>query len=142
MNTRRDFLRMTATATAACLFTRSLAHAADAPDAKPQAATGEMLTRKIPATGEVVPAMGFGTYAAMMTDDTSEATINAKAELLKAFYDAGGRVVDTAPSYGNAEEVIGLISTKLGLNDKVFVCTKVLERDGGAEAGIKSFERS
>jgi diketogulonate reductase-like aldo/keto reductase len=38
--------------------------------------------------------------------------------------------------------MIGLTSTKLGLNDKLFITTKVLERDGGAEAGVKSFERS
>lgn len=143
MNTRRDFLRLTAAATAACLFANSFTRAAEAPDTKPQAATGGMLTRKIPATGEVLPGMGFGTYAAMMTDgDTSEATINAKAEVLKAFYGAGGRVVDTAPSYGNAEEIIGITSSKLGLNDKLFITTKVLERSGGVAAGIESFERS
>ena len=149
MTTRRDFLRLGAGATAACLFAESLARGADAPvapgardaaGAKPQA--GEMLTRKIPSSGEVLPAVGFGTYAAMMTDNMSEATINGKAEVLKAFYDAGGRVVDTAPSYGNAEQVIGITSTKLGLNEKLFITTKVLERGGGAALGIKSFERS
>ena len=101
-----------------------------------------MLTRKIQSSGEVLPAVGFGTYAAMMTEDMSEETLNGKADLLKAFYDAGGRVVDTASSYGNAEQVIGITSTKLGLNDKIFITTKVLEKGGGAEAGIKSFERS
>src|SRR5829696_4775069 len=138
MKTRRDFLKFTVGATTACLFTNHLVRAADAPDAKAQAITGAILTRKIPATGEVLPVMGFGTYAAMMTEDTSEATIAAKADVLKAFFDAGGRVVDTAPSYGNAEEMIGLTSTKLALNDKIFISTKVLERTGGAEAGIKS----
>ena len=86
--------------------------------------------------------MGFGTYAALMTDDTSEPTLAPLAEVMKTFYDMGGRVVDTAPSYGNAEEVAGILSTKLGLNDKLFFATKVLERGGGAEAGIKSYERS
>jgi diketogulonate reductase-like aldo/keto reductase len=138
MNTRRGFLRLTATATAAC----ALGSIADFAWGQEDAKSGEMITRKIPASGEVLPAMGFGTYAAMMADDTSEATVAAKADVLKAFYDAGGRVVDTAPSYGNAEEMIGITSTKLGLNDKIFITTKVLERSGGAEAGVKSFERS
>ena len=35
-------------------------------------------------------------------------------------------------SYGNAEEMTGLTSTKLGLNDKLFITTKVLERDAPA----------
>ncbi len=140
---RREVLALTAGATAACLLTRDLVHAADAPDAKAQASADGTITRKIPSTGEVLPAMGFGTYAAMMTDgDMSEATVAAKAEVLKTFYDLGGRLVDTAPSYGNAEEMIGITSTKLGLNDKICLATKVLERSGGAEAGIKSFERS
>jgi diketogulonate reductase-like aldo/keto reductase len=142
MSSRRDFLRATATITAAAALASPVAPLFAQEAAKPQADSDAMLTRKIPATGEVLPAMGFGTYAAMMTDDTGEATIAAKAELLKAFYDAGGRVVDTAPSYGNAEEVIGITSTMLGLNDKIFITTKVLEREGGAEAGVKSFERS
>jgi diketogulonate reductase-like aldo/keto reductase len=142
MKTRRDILRYGATVTAACLFTKSVARSADAPEsgAKPQA--DAILTRKIPSTGETLPAVGFGTFAAMMTNDVSDATIAAKAQVLKTFYDAGGRVVDTAPSYGNAEEVIGITSMKLGLNDKIFLTTKVLERDGGAEAGIQSFDRS
>jgi diketogulonate reductase-like aldo/keto reductase len=149
MTTRREFLRHSATVTAACLFAESLARGADAPahvgdasDAKAQATISAILTRKIPSSGEVLPAVGFGTFAAMMTKDMSDATIAAKANVLKTFYDAGGRLVDTAPSYDNAEEVIGITSSKLGLNDKIFITTKVLERDGGAEAGIKSFERS
>ena len=142
MTTRRDFLRTTATLTAACAFASVARRAAAQDAAQPGAAAETMLTRKIPTTGEVLPAMGFGTYAAMMTDDTSEATVTAKAQVLKTFYDLGGRVVDTAPSYGNAEEIVGLTSTKLGLNDELFITTKVLERGGGAEAGVKSFERS
>jgi diketogulonate reductase-like aldo/keto reductase len=136
MMNRRDFLRASAGATAACAFASavSVSRAQEKPDA--------MLTRKVPSTGEVLPAVGFGTYAAMMTNDRSEASITAKAELLKTFYDAGGRVVDTAPSYGNAEEMIGLASAKLALNDKIFLATKILEEEGGAEAGVKSFERS
>ncbi|HEV2292649.1 MAG TPA: aldo/keto reductase [Tepidisphaeraceae bacterium] len=136
---RRAFLAGATTLTAAVAariaFTRASVSAAEA-DGK------TILTRKIPSTGEVVPAIGFGTYAALMTDDTSDTTMNARAQVLKIFYDAGGRIVDTAPSYGNAEEVLGIISTKLGLNDKLFIATKVLERDGGAEAGIQSFQRS
>ncbi|MEA2736398.1 MAG: hypothetical protein QOE14_2849, partial [Humisphaera sp.] len=102
MISRRKILTVTAGATAAYLFTNSLARGADAPDAKPQPKPGDMLTRKVPSTGEVLPVMGFGTYAAMMTKDMADATINGKADVLKAFYDAGGRVVDTAPSYDNA----------------------------------------
>jgi aryl-alcohol dehydrogenase-like predicted oxidoreductase len=58
---------------------------------------------------------------------------------LQAFFDAGGRVVDTAPSYGTAEQVVGVLSQKLALNDKLFFATKVLEHNEAD--GIRSFER-
>src|SRR3954471_18265937 len=101
-----------------------------------------MLTRAIPSSGEKLPVIGLGTFRGMMTNDLNEETLAPLAEVLKSFYEAGGRVVDTAPSYGNAEEVIGILTPRLGLNEKFFFATKVLERGGGEAAGIKSYERS
>jgi len=63
MTTRRDFLRRGAGATAACLVAAHVVHGADAP-ASPAADSTAFLTRKIPSTGEILPAVGFGTYAA------------------------------------------------------------------------------
>jgi diketogulonate reductase-like aldo/keto reductase len=42
--------------------------------------------------------------------------------------------------YGRAEEVIGELTTALGIQDKIFLATKVWTR--GKENGIKSMERS
>jgi len=52
----------------------------------------------------------------------------------------GGRVIDTSPMYGRAEDVIGELTAALGIRDKVFLATKVWTR--GRENGIKSMERS
>jgi diketogulonate reductase-like aldo/keto reductase len=75
-----------------------------------------------------------------MPREISEQTLAPLAEVLKTFFDAGGRVVDTAPSYGTAETVVGLLSTRLGINEKLFLATKVLEH--GEAAGIASMQRS
>ncbi|MGQ0640534.1 MAG: aldo/keto reductase [Gemmatimonadaceae bacterium] len=61
-------------------------------------------------------------------------------ETLKAFLDAGGTVVDTAPSYGNSESVLGTLIAELGARDKVFLATKVGRE--GKEAGIQSLNAS
>jgi len=99
-----------------------------------------MLTRKIPSTGESIPVVGLGTWNALNPEKLDEPSLKPLEEVIRVFYDAGGRVIDTAPSYGSAEEVTGLLTSRMGLSDKVFIATKVLER--GAEAGKGSFDRS
>ena len=45
---------------------------------------------------------------------------------------AGGSLVDTASSYGTSEEVIGAIASGTPLRDKLFIATKLEERQGPA----------
>ncbi len=58
------------------------------------------------------------------------------AELVKG----GGSLVDTAPSYGAAEERIGILLEQLGIRDRIFLATKA--RVDGAAGTIASFEQS
>jgi aryl-alcohol dehydrogenase-like predicted oxidoreductase len=58
----------------------------------------------------------------------------ACTEVLRALNEQGGALVDTAPSYGSAESVIGDILVQTTLRGRVFLATK-LERYGeGGEA--------
>src|SRR5690606_13113709 len=41
------------------------------------------------------------------------------------FAELGGKVIDTAPSYGRAEETIGRLADELGVRDKLYLATKV-----------------
>lgn len=83
---------------------------------------GELLTRAIPSSGEVLPAVGLGT--AQVFDSNDEATRQKAAAVLQALIANGGRVVDTASTYGNAEIVLGDAIAAAGLRDKVFIATK------------------
>src|SRR5206468_332664 len=56
------------------------------------------------------------------------------------FFDLGGRVVDSSPMYGKAEQVTGDLSTKLKINPQLFIATKVWSR--GREAGIRQMQSS
>ena len=61
-----------------------------------------MLTRAIPRTGEAMPVVGLGT-AAGFEAGADDATKRAQlAAVLQALVAGGGKLVDTASSYGSA----------------------------------------
>jgi diketogulonate reductase-like aldo/keto reductase len=98
-----------------------------------------MLTRIIPSSGEKLPVIGLGTWRAFDVDLTADVRRQSE-EVLSLFVKLGGRVVDSSPMYGRAEEVIGDLTSSLGMRDKLFLATKVWTR--GKESGIQSMERS
>jgi aryl-alcohol dehydrogenase-like predicted oxidoreductase len=131
--TRRDATRLIgASAAGLCL-------PVPASRAQAKAESSKMLTRAIPSTGEKLPVIGLGTWRAFDVELTSD---NRKqlGDVLSLFVKLGGRVIDTSPMYGRAEEVIGELTAALGIRDKVFLATKVWTR--GRENGVKSIERS
>ena len=98
-----------------------------------------MLTRAIPSSGEKLPVIGLGTWQTFDVDPAGPERKQLE-EVLSLFVRLGGKVVDSSPMYGRAEEVVGDISSKLGLRDSLFLATKVwTERK---QAGIESMERS
>jgi len=98
-----------------------------------------MLTRTIPSSGETLPVIGLGTWRAFDVDLTSDIRRQLE-EVLSLFVKLGGRVIDSSPMYGRAEEVIGELTAALGIREKLFLATKVWTH--GKENGIKSIERS
>ena len=87
-------------------------------------ATKPMLTRKIPRSGESLPVIGLGT--AIVFDIGSDATKRAeRTAVIRTFLEGGARLIDTAPSYGTAESVVGDLLAEMKIRDKVFVATKV-----------------
>jgi diketogulonate reductase-like aldo/keto reductase len=97
------------------------------------------MTKRIPASGEELPAIGIGTWQTFDVRGDSAARAPLR-EVLKAFSEAGGRVVDSSPMYGAAESVVGDLSAELSLRDKLFMATKVWTR--GREEGIRQMENS
>ena len=82
-----------------------------------------LITRAIPGTGERVPAVGLGTASVFNRDD--ERTQSAAMKVVRTLVDAGGRLIDTASTYGDAEIVLGNVITAGALGDKLFVATKL-----------------
>ncbi|MFJ5300885.1 aldo/keto reductase [Pseudomonas sp. NPDC088368] len=82
-----------------------------------------LITKAIPSTGEMLPAIGMGTF--MTFDVLAGQPIDNLREVLRRFYEGGGRVVDTSPLYGNAEVNVGELSSGLGLTDRLFFTDKM-----------------
>jgi diketogulonate reductase-like aldo/keto reductase len=98
-----------------------------------------ILTRPIPSSGEKLPVIGLGTWRTFDVDLTSDNRRQLR-DVLSLFMKLGGRVIDTSPMYGRAEDVIGDLTATLGTREKLFLATKVWTR--GQEDGIRSMERS
>ncbi|WP_293778711.1 aldo/keto reductase [uncultured Oxalicibacterium sp.] len=98
-----------------------------------------MLTRAIPATGEVLPVIGCGTWIGF-DHAPGSAEYQRLPGVLQALFAAGGRVIDSSPMYGRAEQTTGeLLAASMGAA-RPFLATKVWTR--GREAGIEQMERS
>ena len=103
------------------------------------AAEGSPLMRAIPSTGEKLPVVGLGSAVTFDVPSNSP-KVNDITEVITRFAKHGGKVIDSSPSYGNAESLIGQIAGKSGLTDSLFIASKV--RAKGKEAGITQIEQS
>jgi aryl-alcohol dehydrogenase-like predicted oxidoreductase len=125
MSSRRKFLKLLPSA---CHSVIPPARASTAP-----------LKRAIPKTGELLHAVGLGTWQTF--DVGGDASGRAAArEVLARFVKAGGQTVDSSPMYASSESVVGDLAADLGVEKSLFLATKVWTR--GREAGIRQMEES
>jgi aryl-alcohol dehydrogenase-like predicted oxidoreductase len=114
---------------------------------KPAAAAGNstrsLLLRRIPSSGESLPAIGLGTSGPFEVgvDDSARAPLR---EVLREFFDAGASLIDTSPMYSSAEAVLGDL-LKPAQQEKAFIATKVWTPGSGGAAeqkGVEQMQRS
>ena len=122
MVSRREWIGMTVGAGAARSLNPRWRHAVQ---------QAQIIQRAIPSTGERVPVIGLGSSATFSRVASGEDKTALK-EVLKTMVDLGGKVFDTAPSYGASEQVAGEIAKELGITNKIFWATKVNVARGGA----------
>ncbi len=127
MTTRRQFLGHTSALAGSLLLT---------PPARAASAEG-MLKRKIPATDEAIPVIGMGTSGSFEVRAGS-AEYDALKEVLKRFFDGGATLIDTAPTYGDAEDNLGPLLSEVGARKRAFIATK-LSGVSGRRAGLEQF---
>jgi aryl-alcohol dehydrogenase-like predicted oxidoreductase len=125
MLTRREWLGVTMGAGAALAINPRFVQAMG---------SRELIMRAIPSSGERLPVVGLGSSATFSQVARSE-DLTALRDVLRTLVEKGGRVFDTAPSYGASEQVAGDIVRELGIGNEIFWATKVnVARGGSADA--------
>ena len=123
MISRRDLFMYGAGAAALSLLPRVL-----------PAAEGGLIKRAIPSSGEELPMIGLGS-SATFSRLAGEGETERLGEVFRALVEGGGTVFDTAPSYGDSEEVAASLVNELGYAERVFWATKVnVAGRGGSSA--------
>jgi aryl-alcohol dehydrogenase-like predicted oxidoreductase len=105
------------------------------------AQTQPLIQKKIPSSGETIPIIGIGT-ARRYEDVKNDAEKVPLSETIRQFQTLGGKVIDSSPSYGTAEAVVGELVQGLKVRDSLFLATKVSLRDLGRAEGLKQIEES
>lgn len=100
-----------------------------------------MLTRTIPSSGAALPVIGLGTADTFNVPPGDAAAMAPLAQVLQTLLQAGGSLIDTAPSYGQAEAVTGaLLAREGGLRARVFLATKISTQ--GHESAMRQVRQS
>ena len=93
------------------------------------APVGALLRKPIPSTGEMIPAIGMGTWVTFNIGDDAVARAQ-RTEVLRTFFAEGGGIIDSSPMYGSAEAVIGRVLAQLVPTPGLFSATKVWTSSG------------
>ncbi|OWT77489.1 MULTISPECIES: aldo/keto reductase [unclassified Achromobacter] len=130
MPTRRRILQAACAALPAGLLSAAV-RAADHP----------LNHRPIPSTGEMLPTVGMGT-ADTFDVNPQGADMAALEDVVKRLIAGAGKnaVIDTAPSYGQAEAVTGALLARLQARDGIFLATKI--GTTGRDAALRQVRNS
>jgi diketogulonate reductase-like aldo/keto reductase len=118
------------------IFAAAAAGLAGAP---PAGAMDGPITREIPSSGERLPVIGMGTSRTFDVGDGA-AERAPLGEVVAALFAGGGKLIDSSPMYGRAEQVTGDLLKAAGKSGAVFAATKVWI--DGREAGIAQMSQS
>ena len=94
-------------------------------------APARVATKPIPSSGEALAVVGLGSWITFNVGNDLPLRANC-AEVMRNFFAAGGRLIDSSPMYGSSQGVIGEGLRKLGMPSGLFSADKVWTSSGGA----------
>ena len=103
------------------------------------AAESAVIKKTIPSSGERLSVIGLGTSRTFDVDSDNAVT-SPLMEVIQAFFDNGGQLIDSSPMYGSAEAVTGALMKQVKNKRDIFTATKVWIN--GKREGIEQMERS
>jgi diketogulonate reductase-like aldo/keto reductase len=96
-------------------------------------------TRRIPSSGESIPAVGLGTWVTFNVGEDPVLRDECTA-VMAAFFEEGGRMIDSSPMYGSSQAVVGHGLETLGRPAALFPADKVWTSSG--DEGLEQIEKS
>lgn len=111
---RRQFLKYSVTTVAMGLCWPAASRAKPLP----------VITKAVPSSGEKIPVIGLGSSRTFNVGDDPIAR-DGCTEVIRNFFNAGGKLIDSSPMYGSSQEVIGYALKKLNRSEDVFSADKV-----------------
>lgn len=137
---RRDLLRLGTGVTAGLVLGRSpLSGMARVPGGSVRQAT--LLRKAIPATGEEIPVVGLGS-AGTFNLRPGNPEYAPGQQVVRRFHELGGTVIDTSPTYQRSEQFLGETVQQLGIQNDVFIATKVNVGSAGKAAANAQMEQT
>lgn len=100
----------------------------------------KIIKRIIPSTNELIPIIGLGTSSSFKPATLNKNILKNRKNVVEALLKGGGKLIDTAPSYGKSEKIIGQILKSSGIEDDFFIATKVRSND--YNKGIQEMKNS
>ncbi|MEG3080946.1 aldo/keto reductase [Halomonas sp. 5021] len=92
--------------------------------------TGGMRQKAFAGTDKTLPVIGMGTWRTFNVG-SDETLLDARTEVVKAFFEHGGGLIDSSPMYGSAPDVMGYALQQLGTPENLFSAEKVWSPAGG-----------
>ena len=126
---RRQFLQISAAASLLYSLAPGFARAAES----------TVIKKTIPSSGESLSVIGLGTSRTFDVDSDNAVT-SPLMEVMQAFFDNDGQLIDSSPMYGSAEAVTGALVRQAKNKQGIFTATKVWTN--GKQEGIEQMERS
>ncbi len=103
------------------------------------AATAELLHKPVGASGMSLPVIGLGSWITFNVGDDARARASC-VDVMRHFFAAGGRMIDSSPMYGSSQPVIGAGLQALDAHGQVFSTDKVWT-SGDGRAQIEASRR-
>ena len=104
-----------------------------------QAGTRKFLTKTIPSSKERIPVIGLGSSRTFNVGSDPLGLQNV-TEVMRYFFNAGGKLIDSSPMYGSSQPAIGYGLKKLSKSKDVFSADKVWTWE--QENGLVQMEQS
>ncbi len=107
--------------------------------AKPTPTDQKLIKKKIPKTQELISTIGMGTWITFNVGESLQLRRD-RTQVLKAFFENGGQLIDSSPMYGSSEEVLGFALSQLNHPKSLFSATKIWTSSD--QEGKKQFQDS